>query len=74
VVAGIANRALLDAAALLEQSWDAPQDFGLSLEATLAASRARITAQADILDYSDRDRIVLMRFPYRGPRPAGGTS
>jgi alkylation response protein AidB-like acyl-CoA dehydrogenase len=34
------------AAALLEQSWAAPDDFGLSLEATLAASRAKITVEA----------------------------
>jgi alkylation response protein AidB-like acyl-CoA dehydrogenase len=34
------------AAAILEQSWDAPQDFELSLAATLAASRAKITVEA----------------------------
>jgi alkylation response protein AidB-like acyl-CoA dehydrogenase len=41
------------AAALLEQSWDAPQDFELSLEATLAASRAKITVVALALDVID---------------------
>ena len=41
------------AAALLEQSWDAPQDFGLSLEATLAASRAKITVESLALDVID---------------------
>jgi alkylation response protein AidB-like acyl-CoA dehydrogenase len=34
------------AVALLEQSWDAPRDFELSLEATLAAVRAKITVEA----------------------------
>jgi alkylation response protein AidB-like acyl-CoA dehydrogenase len=38
------------AAALLERSWDAPQDFDLSLEATLAASRAKITVESLALD------------------------
>jgi len=41
------------AAALLERSWDAPRDFELSLEATLAASRAKITVEAltqDVID------------------------
>jgi alkylation response protein AidB-like acyl-CoA dehydrogenase len=41
------------AAALLEQSWDAPVDFELSLEATLAASRAKITVEALALDVID---------------------
>jgi len=41
------------AAALLEQSWDAPRDFGLSLEATLAASRAKITVESLALDVID---------------------
>jgi hypothetical protein len=41
------------AAALLEQSWDAPQDFGLSLEATLAASRAKITVESLALEVID---------------------
>jgi alkylation response protein AidB-like acyl-CoA dehydrogenase len=41
------------AAALLEQSWDAPRDFGLSLEATLAASRAKITVESLTLDVID---------------------
>jgi alkylation response protein AidB-like acyl-CoA dehydrogenase len=41
------------AAALLEQSWDAPQDFELSLEATLAASRAKITVESLALDVID---------------------
>jgi alkylation response protein AidB-like acyl-CoA dehydrogenase len=38
------------AAALLERSFDAPRDFGLSLEATLAASRAKITVEALTLE------------------------
>jgi alkylation response protein AidB-like acyl-CoA dehydrogenase len=38
------------AAALLERSYDAPRDFGLSLEATLAASRAKITVEQLALD------------------------
>jgi alkylation response protein AidB-like acyl-CoA dehydrogenase len=41
------------AAALLERSWDAPTDFGRSLEATLAASRAKITVEALVLDVID---------------------
>ena len=41
------------AAALLERSWDAPQDFDLSLEATLAASRAKITVESLALDVID---------------------
>jgi alkylation response protein AidB-like acyl-CoA dehydrogenase len=41
------------AAALLEQSWDAPRDFELSLEATLAASRAKITVESLALDVID---------------------
>ena len=41
------------AAALLERSWDAPQDFGLSLEATLAASRAKITVESLALEVID---------------------
>ena len=41
------------AAALLEQSWDAPQDFGLSLQATLAASRAKITVESLALEVID---------------------
>jgi alkylation response protein AidB-like acyl-CoA dehydrogenase len=41
------------AAALLEQSWDAPQDFELSLEATLAATRAKITVESLALDVID---------------------
>jgi alkylation response protein AidB-like acyl-CoA dehydrogenase len=41
------------AAALLEQSWDAPQDFELSLEATLAASRAKITVESLTLEVID---------------------
>ena len=41
------------AAALLERSWDAPRDFELSLEATLGASRAKITVEALALDVID---------------------
>jgi alkylation response protein AidB-like acyl-CoA dehydrogenase len=41
------------AAALLEQSWDAPRDFELSLAATLAASRAKITVEALALEVID---------------------
>ena len=41
------------AAALLEQSWDAPHDFGLSLEATLAASKAKITVESLALNVID---------------------
>jgi len=41
------------ATALLEQSWDAPHDFALSLEATLAASRAKITVESLALDVID---------------------
>jgi alkylation response protein AidB-like acyl-CoA dehydrogenase len=41
------------AAALLERSWDAPHDFELSLEATLGASRAKITVEALALDVID---------------------
>jgi alkylation response protein AidB-like acyl-CoA dehydrogenase len=41
------------AAALLEQSWDAPTDFELSLQATLAASRAKITVEALALEVID---------------------
>jgi alkylation response protein AidB-like acyl-CoA dehydrogenase len=41
------------AAALLERSWDEPADFGLSLEATLAASRAKITVEALALEVID---------------------
>jgi alkylation response protein AidB-like acyl-CoA dehydrogenase len=41
------------AAALLERSWDAPGDFGLSLEATLAASRAKVTVEALALEVID---------------------
>jgi alkylation response protein AidB-like acyl-CoA dehydrogenase len=41
------------AAALLARSWDAPRDFELSLAATLAASRAKITVEALVLDVID---------------------
>ncbi len=41
------------AAALLEQSWDAPRDFELSLAATLAASRAKITVESLALEVID---------------------
>jgi alkylation response protein AidB-like acyl-CoA dehydrogenase len=41
-----ATATIRSAAALLEQSWDAPQDFELSLAATLAASKAKITVEA----------------------------
>ena len=41
------------AAVLLSQSWDAPGDFGLSLEATLAASKAKITVESLALDVID---------------------
>jgi len=41
------------AAAQLERSWDAPGDFELSLQATLAASRAKITVEALVLDVID---------------------
>jgi alkylation response protein AidB-like acyl-CoA dehydrogenase len=41
------------AASLLEQSWDAPADFELSLQATLAASRAKITVEALALEVID---------------------
>jgi alkylation response protein AidB-like acyl-CoA dehydrogenase len=41
------------AATLLERSWDAPRDFGLSLEATLAAARAKITVESLALDVID---------------------
>jgi alkylation response protein AidB-like acyl-CoA dehydrogenase len=41
------------AAALLERSWDAPQEFDRSLEATLAASRAKITVESLALDVID---------------------
>jgi alkylation response protein AidB-like acyl-CoA dehydrogenase len=38
------------AAGLLERSYDAPRDLGLSLEATLAATRAKITVEQLALD------------------------
>jgi alkylation response protein AidB-like acyl-CoA dehydrogenase len=41
------------AAALLERSWDAPGDFELSLQATLAATRAKITVESLALDVID---------------------
>jgi alkylation response protein AidB-like acyl-CoA dehydrogenase len=41
------------AAALLERSWDEPGDFDRSLAATLAASRAKITVEALVLDVID---------------------
>jgi alkylation response protein AidB-like acyl-CoA dehydrogenase len=41
------------AAALLERSWDAPRDFARSLEATLAASRAKITVETLALEVID---------------------
>jgi alkylation response protein AidB-like acyl-CoA dehydrogenase len=48
-----ATATIAAAAALLERSWDAPRDFGLSLEATLAASRAKITVEALALEVID---------------------
>ncbi len=42
------------AAAQLARSWDAPRDFGLSLEATLAASRAKITVESLALAVIER--------------------
>jgi alkylation response protein AidB-like acyl-CoA dehydrogenase len=41
------------AAALLEQSFDAPDDFELSLQATLAATRAKITVESLALEVID---------------------
>ena len=48
-----ATATIAAAAALLERSWDAPRDFGLSLEATLAASRAKITVETLALEVID---------------------
>jgi alkylation response protein AidB-like acyl-CoA dehydrogenase len=48
-----ATATIRSAAALLEQSWDAPQDLELSLEATLAASKAKITVEALALEVID---------------------
>ena len=45
-----ATATIAAAAALLERSWDVPGDFGLSLEATLAASRAKITVETLALE------------------------
>jgi alkylation response protein AidB-like acyl-CoA dehydrogenase len=48
-----ATAAIESAAALLERSWDAPRDLDRSLAATLAASRAKITVEALVLDVID---------------------
>jgi alkylation response protein AidB-like acyl-CoA dehydrogenase len=49
-----AATATIDAAATrLERSWDSPRDFDLSLEATLAATRAKITVESLALEVVD---------------------
>jgi len=48
-----ATATIAASAALLERSWDAPRDFALSLEATLAASRAKITVETLALEVID---------------------
>jgi alkylation response protein AidB-like acyl-CoA dehydrogenase len=48
-----ATATITAAAAALERSWDAPGDFDLSLRATLAATRAKITVESLALDVID---------------------
>ncbi|HEX4090709.1 MAG TPA: acyl-CoA dehydrogenase family protein [Trebonia sp.] len=48
-----ATATIAAAAALLERSWDAPADLDRSLAATLAASQAKITVEALVLDVID---------------------
>lgn len=48
-----ATAAIGAAAALLERSWDTPRDFELSLRATLAAAKAKITVESLALDVID---------------------
>jgi alkylation response protein AidB-like acyl-CoA dehydrogenase len=48
-----ATATIAAAAALLERSWDEPGDFDRSLAATVAASQAKITVEALVLDVID---------------------
>jgi len=48
-----ATATIAAAAGLLEESWNSPRDFDRSLAATLAASRAKITVEALVLDVID---------------------